>query len=76
MIETDIASIIRVIDSIDNIIKIAEKNPAAFNMDSLRKSRDMALVKLTEAKERYRSVLSQSAADARNESVTLKAYKN
>ena len=76
MEETDIASIIRVIDSIENIMKIAEKNPKAFNMDSLRRSRDMAKTKLDEAKEKYRSILGGSSADIRSESVTLKVYKN
>jgi hypothetical protein len=76
MAETDIASIIKVINSIENIIKIAEKNPKAFNVDSLRRSRDMALVKLDEAKERYRSVLGGLAAELKSESVTLKVYKS
>ena len=76
MAETDIASIIRVIDSIENIMKIAEKNPQAFNMDSLRRSRDMALAKLDQEKAKYRNALGGSPADARSQSVTLKAYKN
>ncbi len=76
MEETDIASIIRVIDSIENIMKIAEKNPKAFNMESLARSREMAMHKLAEAKEKYRSALGGSSADVRGESVTLKVYKH
>ena len=76
MADSDIASIIRVIDSIENIMKIAEKNPKAFNMESLARSREMAMHKLDEAKEKYRNVLAESIADRRSESVTLKVYKN
>jgi hypothetical protein len=72
MAESDVANIIRVIESIDKIITIAEKNPKSFNIDSLRRSRDMAMKKLDESKTKYRDLLK---SDQRGESVTLKAYR-
>ncbi len=76
MEETDIASIIRVIDSIENIMSIAEKNPKSFNMEALIRSREMAKQKLAEAKEKYRSNLGGSSAEVRNVPATLKMYKH
>jgi hypothetical protein len=74
MTDSEVANIIHVVESIENIMRIAEKNPKAFNIDSLRRSREMALAKLDEAKAKYRTTLSASPAGV--ESVTLKAYRS
>ncbi|MEX2683363.1 MAG: hypothetical protein Q6373_017435 [Candidatus Sigynarchaeota archaeon] len=63
MTESDpnnIASILHVVESIENIMRIAEKNPRAFDINSLKRSHEMALAKLDEAKAKYRSMLDAS----------------
>jgi hypothetical protein len=74
MTESEVANIIHVVESIENIMRIAEKNPKAFNIDSLKRSREMALAKLDEAKVKYRAML--GASPEGGVSVTLKAYKS
>ncbi|MBN2151725.1 MAG: hypothetical protein JW839_09785 [Candidatus Lokiarchaeota archaeon] len=73
MTESEVANIIHVVESIENIMRIAEKNPRAFDIDSLKRSHKMALAKLDEAKEKYRSMLDASRVGG--ESGPLKAYK-
>nr|MDO8083939.1 hypothetical protein [Candidatus Sigynarchaeum springense] len=73
MTESEVANIIHVVESIENILRIAEKNPKAFNIDSLKRSYEMALAKLDEAKEKYRSMLDASRLSG--EPGSLKSYK-
>ncbi|NMC04878.1 MAG: hypothetical protein GYA24_06690 [Candidatus Lokiarchaeota archaeon] len=73
MTESEIANILHVVESIENIMKIAERNPKAFNLDSLKRSREMALSRLEEAKEKYRASLAM--APAMNGQGNLKVYK-
>ncbi len=73
MTESEVANILHVVESIENIMRIAERNPKAFDIDSLKRSHEMALAKLDEAKAKYRSILGAQHVDG--DSVPIKAYK-
>ena len=77
MVESDVASLTRLIESIDQMLKIAIKNPISFNIETLQKSRETALRMLEDSKIKYRSSIRYEAEldDAgRDVAVGLKKY--
>nr|MDO8108715.1 hypothetical protein [Candidatus Sigynarchaeota archaeon] len=77
MVESNIASIVKIIESIDAMLKIAEKNPIAFNIESLRKSRENAVRQLEASKTFYRNAMKVEAnIEKHDDASQLKKYKS
>ncbi|HME53430.1 MAG TPA: hypothetical protein VKM55_14495 [Candidatus Lokiarchaeia archaeon] len=76
--ESDVASLTRLIASLDQMLKIAEKNPISFNIETLQKSRETALRMLEDSKIKYRNTLKFEAeleGESRDDVATLKKYR-
>jgi hypothetical protein len=77
MVESDVASLTRLIESLDQMLKIAVKNPISFNIDALQKSRETAVRMLEDSKIKYRNNLKFEAeydGAAPNQVAGLKKY--
>lgn len=78
MAESDVASLTRFIESIDQLLKIAVKNPVSLNIEALKRSRETAVRMLEDSKIKYRHALKIEAeleSGTQDDVTGLKKYR-